>query len=280
MVNLFHINSPITAIVAISYIKRYLSGKRVYLFFSRGVTYLSSLFDVDNSVVLTNNTINNLFDSEDININIYIPHDYVDAKRYLKLIRKNFFNSIMYIEEGDLAYFNTRYHHDRRRVFGLKSRVCDTPLIGKIFDKKVFSNDVKYISLSSNAFPFALNSKRVVVPLWDGITAQYQRKIQEKSFILLVPKFRIEEKLRDIHLLLNTLNNHLYLKFHPFVYNNEKMLKESLLIIKDLGFSSNCILSNDTILEIEAMNNDITIIGSESSLFRYSKIFKFDYILI
>lgn len=280
MINLFHINSPITAIVSISYIKQHFPSERVYLFFSRGTSFLSELFDENHSVVLTNSTINSLLDSKNEGVNIYIPHDYVDGKRYLQLIYKNFFNSVIYVEEGDLSHFNTRYHHDRRRIFASKLRLCDIPLIGKVFDKKVYSKDIKYISLTSNAFQFASNRKRVVVPLWNGIAEKYQQKIQKKSFILLLPKFEIEKKLRDACSLLKTLNDPLYLKLHPFVYNNKKMLKESLLIIGDLGFSSDCLLPYDTVLELECINGGVTLIGSESSLFRYSKIFGFNYILI
>jgi len=279
MINLFHINSPITAIVAISYIEKHLPSERTYIFFSRGVGYLSRLFDV-NCTVLTNNSLNDLLDGKNKSINIYIPHDYVDNKRYLQLIHKNFFNSVVYIEEGDLPHFDTRYHHDSRRIFGSRLRLCDIPIIGKVFDKKVYSQDVKYISLTPGAFQFSSSCKRVIVPLWTKVSEKYKRKIHEESFVLLVPKFEIEKKLKDIYALLNTLDKPLYLKFHPFIYNNEKLLAESLSTIQNLGFSSDHVLPNDTILEIEAMNGDITLIGPRSSLFLYSKIFGFDYIAI
>jgi hypothetical protein len=272
---LIHVNSPLTAIIALCYIEKAKHSKRdIHVTFSR-VKSLSEWFTHLPYVTLTGRfSEEDLFNSHNT---LIIPHDYVDGARYTKNIQNGKIKNIYYIEEGDLSWLGSRYHHDRRRVLNL-FRICDIPIIGKLFDKLVYSRDSTYITTNIGCFDFASDNKKYLVELNNDFFVFYKRHFKHPSKILLTGKVSYEQ---DIFKFLATSeiseDYNFYIKPHPVVLSNKVFLKNLSQFLCKMDLYDRLLLEENVSLELESLFSDIEIYGSASTLERYEKFFPYRY---
>ncbi|MDC1377619.1 hypothetical protein N8313_03585 [Gammaproteobacteria bacterium] len=274
---LIHINSPLTAIVTLCYINKIQDAKsNIYITFSR-VKSLSEWFKhLDNITIVDSFANNDLFDDDNV---LIVPHDYVDGGRYTKHIQKRNIKNVYYIEEGELSWLGSRHHHDRRRLFNI--RICDIPLIGKFFDKLVYSRDLIYITLDKNCFNFASDEKKIVVKIDKKLFGSYQRYFNESAKILLTGTFTYKEDLSNFLSENKKLNkDHFYIKPHPVVLSNKKLSDDLFFFLEEMDLFDRVIDRKNVSLEIEALFSDIEIYGSASTLEMYERFFSYKFFKI
>lgn len=275
MKKLIHINSPLTAIVALCYINEVKNtDSNIHVVFSR-IKSLNEWFKhLDNITILDSFSNDDLFDDDN---ELIIPHDYVDGGKYTKYIQNGSIKNVYYIEEGELSWLGSRYHHDRRRLFNI--RICDIPIIGKLFNKLVYSRDLLYITLDNKCFSFASNKKKIVVNIDKKFFEFYERYFSQSAKILLAGTYTYKE---DILKFLSTnkklSKDFFYIKPHPALLNNNKLSKKLNLFLKEMNLSHRMIDRINVSLELEALFSDIEIYGSASTLELYESFFSYKFI--
>lgn len=277
MKELIHINSPLTAIIALSYIEqRKESRSNIHIAFSRIKSLSDWFLHLDNVTLVESFSNDELLDISNV---LIIPHDYVDGGRYVKHIQNGNIKNIYYIEEGELSWLGSRYHHDRRRIFNIKR--CDIPLIGKLFDKLVYSRDLSYITLDKKCFNFASDEKKVVVKINKNSFGFYRRFFNDSAKIVLPGKYTYK---RDILNFLSSNKNLskgcFYIKPHPFVLSNKNLSDKLALYLEEMGLSDRVIRKENVSLEIESLFSDLEIYGSHSTLQMYEKVFPYRFFKI
>lgn len=275
MKELIHINSPLTAIVALCYIERSKGSiKNINIAFSR-IKSLSEWF-----VHLDHVTLVDSFSEEDLfnpfNI-LIIPHDYVDGARYTKNIQKGNIKNVYYIEEGELSWLGSRYHHDRRRIFNF-IRLCDIPIIGKLFDKLVYSRDSTYITMNKECFDFASDDKKFLVKINKNFFGFYRRYFEHSAKILLTGKLTYKQDiLKFLSVNKNINKENFYIKPHPVVLSNKILGDKLSLFLQEMNLSDTLIKEENVSLELEALFSDLEIYGSGSTLEMYERFFPYKF---
>jgi hypothetical protein len=272
---LIHINSPLTAIIARCYIESIKDQvSKIYLKFSRINDLESWFFDLRNVHTVDCFATHDLMCPENLFV---IPHDYVEGARYTRHIHNGDISNVAYIEEGDLSWMGSRYHHDRRRLMGL-FRICDIPVFGAFFDKLVFSRDTCYITMDYACFDFASDKKKHLVKFDEEYFGFYDRYFSGSSKVLLLGKYSYQDDIAKF-LQLSKINrsDKFYIKPHPAVLSNEGLKKPLIEFLQSQDLYRHLLLSPNISLELESIFSNVEVYGSASTLERYAAVFPYSF---
>lgn len=199
---------------------------------------------------------------------LYIPHDdCCHGVSYIAL-KSRFCHRIIYIEEGNLSYINTKYKYSERKRYSFFIKI---PFIKNFLRTKKFFNGNYCVKFFKNAFPFINNDNTVLLDLACAINNySYVCKTTDCDHVILInPKDNIE----NLAIILNQIKNinnrtKVYIKLHP-IYNLAHYKSKRNAFIDYMSSNNLCSLSDDIIIEIESYYSDLTLHGSKSSLIRY-----------
>jgi len=272
MKTLIHVNSPLTAIVALSYIDQKKEHSEIYVTISRIKSLSNWFLHLDNVRLVGGFSETDLCD---LSNTLIVPHDYVDNEKYVKYIHRGNIKNVHYIEEGDLSWLGSRYHPDRKRIFNIKK--CNIPIVGKMFDKMVFSRDQAYITLSQECFNFASNKKKIIVNVDRDTFEFYPRFFTESSKVVLAGTYTYEKDISNFQKINKEKTMDFYIKPHPLIFRNKILLKKFNFYLKKNNLSDRIIDRADVSLELESLFSKIEIYGAETSIQRYEKFFPYKF---
>lgn len=208
---------------------------------------------------------------------LYLPWD----NEYGEILSKNpLCIGVVYVEEGDLSYWTKETMYDPGLI--QKDQIKERRL-GPA-RKNLFSKFARKVICTTNeCFPCFSDNKKEIIKKSDLINSGVESKLSPNSVIGVMPSASriIEQDLTDvIEAYLEANSSITHLKLHPSFIFYPNLDNQLELTLKKMRLKHIEIIGDDVILEEEMLINKHCLIGLNSSLERYAKIFGSSYTIV
>lgn len=285
--HVFFVNNPVTSMIARMIIEKYKIDKNRIK--------VVSFRNTDTSIInfstyyLTRDKYDSyrekiLWDSpsgrkilKEINNNKFILYASWAYREVEKLINSNLCKGHLYIEEGQHSYMKIKpFEHSKislkdRIKINWNNRFSETDEIGYYFrdDAKAF------IGLDDAAFPKVSQDKKYILKNLNDLKKHYSPKligIKKIGLTCAVRRLRNDQWVLMLKKLFKEMPQGGVIKPHPSFISSKKSKNDFEVLFNKNKCKGITLCPNNVILELEMLYEKKTLIGSQTSLSRYSDI--------